>query len=356
MAKFSTKTKTNADHYNVQLKRREGFLKGYQDRPFRGVVDGSTVKMHDTSRGFRTGVYVGEDGDDPALTMDAKKHEIDPGVTSTTARHSWDEMVFIMGGSGWTEVNGVRHDWKSWDALHIPAWEWYRHGNDGDQPATVFTVSCEPLITALGLGVIQDAGNAAWTDLDLRMPQTAPPQPGNDPYSRMIRRLAQYQESLEGRRIHTAYDDVELLPTKRGSMTSFLVDEAIGNRTGGLTQAMKVYAPNEGESMHAHPGEAYLLVAEGEGWTYVGDEPTGGKDYQWKAGDLVTVDHFCWHKHNNSSTTDLARVVRFHLHASLGLIFRALASPMSLRQEPDWVFDQVKDPTTLEWPDEKRPT
>ena len=47
--------------------------------------------------------------------------------------------------------------------------------------------------------------------------------------------------------------------------------------------------------------------------------------------------------------------MRFHLQASLGMIFRALASPLPLRHEPDWVFDQVKDPTTLEWPDEKRP-
>jgi quercetin dioxygenase-like cupin family protein len=355
MAKFSTKAKTNADHYNVQLNRREGFLKKYRNKPFRGVVQGDKLKMHDTDRGFRTGVYVGEDGDDPSLTMDAKKHEIDPGVTSTIIRHSWDEMIFVMGGTGWTEVNGVRYDWKPWDALHIPSWAWFRHGNDSDKPATLFTVSCEPLVTALGLGVLQEAGHAAWNDLDLSYPSTAPARRGNDPYARQVRRLAQAREGIDDRRIHTSYDEVELLPTKRGSMTTFLVDEAIGYRTSGLTQAMKVYAPNEGESMHAHPGEAWLLAVEGEGYTYIGDEPEGGEDHPWKAGDLICVDHFCWHKHNNASDTNLARVVRFHLQASLGMIWRALASPLELKLEPEWVFDQVKDPTTLEWPDEKRP-
>lgn len=355
MAKFSTKTTTNADHYKVQLNRRESFLKNYADRPLRGVVPASGVKMHATSRGFRTGVYVGEDGDSPTLTMDAKRHEIDPGVRSTINRHSWDEMVFILGGSGYTEINGVRYDWKPWDALHIPSWAWYRHGNDGERPATLFTVSSEPLITALGLGIIQEADHSAWNDMNLTLYETAPEQRGNDPHSRQIRRLAQARASLEGRSIHTAYDDIELLPTKRGSMTSFLVDEAIGYRTSGLTQAMKVYAPNEGESMHAHPGEAFLLAVEGDGYTYIGEEPEGGEDYPWTAGDMIVVDHFCWHKHNNASDTDLARVVRFHLQASLGMIFRALASPLPLRHEPEWVFDQVKDPTTLEWPDERRP-
>ena len=355
MATFSTKTKTDADHYNVQLKRREGFLKSYADRPLRVVIKGDDVQMHETARGFRSGVYVGEDGDSPTLTMDAKKHEIDPGVRSTIVRHSWDEMVFVMGGRGYTEVDGVRYDWKPWDALHIPSYAWYRHGTDGDRPATLFTVSCEPIVSAFGLGMLEDAGQTDWSDLELDLYRTAPEIRGADPYARQVRRLAQARASLDGRRIHTAYDEVVLLPTKRGSMTTFLVDEAIGNRTSGLTQAMKVYAPNEGESMHAHPGEAFLLAVEGEGYTYAGKEPTGGEDHHWKAGDLIVVDHFSWHKHNNSSSTDLARVVRFHLQASLGMIFRALASPLALRHEPEWVFDQVKDPTTLEWPDEKRP-
>ena len=52
---------------------------------------------------------------------------------TTIHRHSWDAILFMVEGSGWTEVDGVRYDWKAWDAIHIPAWSWHRHGNDGDQ-------------------------------------------------------------------------------------------------------------------------------------------------------------------------------------------------------------------------------
>lgn len=354
MAKFNT-TKTNADHYNVQKRRREAFMKSQAERGFGEVIKGSDVVMHETARGFRTGVYVGQDGDRPSLTMDARKHEIDPGVASTIHRHSWDAIVFVLEGSGWTEIDGVRYDWKAWDSLHLPAWAWHRHGNDGTKTATLVTVSCEPLLDALGLGVLEDPGHGDWSRITLGGFDHAAGEPGNDPYMRRVRRLAAGATADRTRTLHTAYDDVELLPTRRGSMTTFLIDEALGYRTSGLTAAMKVYAPSEGESMHAHPGEAWLLAVEGEGYSYMGAEPEGGEDVEWEAGDLICVHQFCWHGHNNRSDEKLARVVRMHMEQTVGSIQRAVAIPLELKQEPAWVFDRVKDPTTLEWPDEERP-
>ena len=59
----------------------------------------------ETERGTRVGVYVGADGDRPTRSMDALAHEIDPGVTSTIHRHSWDAMVLVVAGRGWTEID-----------------------------------------------------------------------------------------------------------------------------------------------------------------------------------------------------------------------------------------------------------
>jgi hypothetical protein len=66
----------------------------------------------------------------------------------------------MVEGSGWTEVDGVRYDWKAWDAIHIPAWSWHRHGNDGDKPGRFMSYSSEPTLWTLGMSLIEDAGGA----------------------------------------------------------------------------------------------------------------------------------------------------------------------------------------------------
>ena len=65
----------------------------------------------------------------------------------------------MVEGSGWTEVDGVRYDWKPWDAIHLPAWSWHRHGNDGDKAARFMSYSSEPTLWTLGMSLLEDAGH-----------------------------------------------------------------------------------------------------------------------------------------------------------------------------------------------------
>jgi len=115
-----SRTTTKVSHYYVQKNRRANFIeewRGYQ----KTVVALEDVPMVQTARGTRVGVYVGSDGDRPTRSMDALAHEIDPGVVSTVHRHSWDAMVLVVAGRGWTEIDGERIDWGPGDSLHSPA-------------------------------------------------------------------------------------------------------------------------------------------------------------------------------------------------------------------------------------------
>ena len=127
-----------------------------------------TSRCVPTARGLRTGVYMGWDGDRPTRCLDALVHEIDPGTTTTIHRHSWDAILFMVEGSGWTEVDGVRYDWKAWDAIHIPAWSWHRHGNDGERPGRFMSYSSEPTLWTLGMSLIEDAGHEPFARLPPR--------------------------------------------------------------------------------------------------------------------------------------------------------------------------------------------
>ena len=132
----STKTTTKVAHYHVQKQRRAEFIETWRANQ-RTVVALEDVEMHDTSRRMRRGVYVGADGGRPTRSMDATAHEIDPGAVSTVHRHSWDAMVFCVAGEAWTEIDGKRIDWGPGDSLHLPAWSWHRHGNEGSATSPV---------------------------------------------------------------------------------------------------------------------------------------------------------------------------------------------------------------------------
>lgn len=350
------KTTTKTTHYHIQKKRRAEFADEWRKRQ-RTVIRLEDVSMQQTARGMRRGVYVGADGDRPTRSIDAIAHEIDAGTTSTIHRHSWDAMAFCVGGWAWTEIDGTRIEWGPGDSLHIPAWSWHRHGNTGDGTARFLTFSSEPLLETMGLAIQEDAGHTPVGELPPRPPFSAPID-GDDPYARRIRRLGRDQEARRSGRLHTSWDELELLPTPRGTRTTFLLDRAIGYQASGLSMAMFEIGPGRAQSIHRHPGEAWLYVVEGTGHSYLGAEPEGGQNYPWKKGDIIVVDHFLWHQHVNDDPQRTAKVVRIHMFDSLLDTMRVLCDPLVLFEEPpDQIRDaQAGDPTTVDWPALVRPT
>lgn len=353
---MATKTTTQVTHYHVQKNRRAKFLEDWRDN-HRTVIRNEDVALQQTARGLRTGVYMGGDGDNPTRSMDALVHEVDPGTVSTVHRHSWDAMVFVVAGWGWTEIDGERIEWGPGDSLHLPAWAWHRSGNDGSETARYLTFSSEPMLATMGMSMVEDAGHTAHDQLPPRPPFTGHLD-GDDAYARRVRRLGRHQEARRSGRLHTSWDELEMLNTPRGTRTTFLLDRAIGYQTSGITMAMFEIGPGRGQSMHRHPGEAWLYVVEGEGHSYLGSEPEGGENHPWKKGDLIVVDHYLWHQHFNDSSENTAKVVRIHMFDSLLETMRALMDPMVLFEEPpDHIRDaQAGDPSTIAWPELHRPT
>ena len=353
---MSTRTTTGVTHYHVQKTRRARFLEDWQAN-HRDVVTAADVTMRPSSRGHDLGVYVGGDGDRPTRTMDALAHEFAPGAVTSLHRHSWDAMVFVVAGWGWTEIDGERIAWGPGDSMHLPAWSWHRSGNAGTERARYLTFSCEPLLDTMGMAVLEDAGDEHVGGLPAR-PAYTPTADGDDPYARRVRRLGREQQKRRQGRLHTSWDDLELLNTPRGTRTTFLLDRAIGYEASGITMAMFEIGPGRAQSMHRHPGEAWLYVVEGRGHSYLGTEPTGGAEHPWQKGDLIVVDHFLWHQHHNDDPERTAKVVRIHMFDSLLETMRVLADPLVLFEEPpDDVRDaQAGDPSTIEWPPLTRPT
>jgi gentisate 1,2-dioxygenase len=323
----NAETTARPTHYDIQKKRRGDMMEEWRKHR-KGVIKRNQVELVDSpSRRMRRGVYVGADGDRPSKVLDATLHEISPGAVSTIHRHSWDAIMFVEAGSGWTEIDGQRIEWKPWDTLHLPAWAWHRHGNDGDKPATYHTWSVEPMLETFGAALLDDRGDTPFAELP------PPPMParvvdGDDPYARRTRRLAARAADSSRARLITRFDEVEGQVTKRGARSLFLVDESIGYRTAGMSAVMHELAPGLYQARHRHGGEAFLYVVSGRGYTEI-----DGVAHRWEPGDLVVVDHWCWHQHFNDDPEKTARLIRIHNGSALYDLMRVILDPLVISEE-----------------------
>jgi gentisate 1,2-dioxygenase len=339
------RTTTAMTHYDIQVRRRKAIVEESRAQQ-RCLVRKEEVELVPTARGIRTGVYMGKDGDRPTRIIDALVHEVDPGVTSTIHRHSWDAVMVPVAGNGWTEVNGVRHNYRPWDSIYIPAWAWHRQGNDGNKPARYMTFGTEPTMEVVSGAIIEDAGHTPFEKLAPPPITTEGPR-GDDPYARRLRRLAEYWKDYRGGRIHVDYDDLTLLVNPKGTRSTFLLDAFLGHKTSGLTLAMFQIAPGKWQKKHRHGGEAWLFAVEGRGHSVI-----EGQRHDWQAGDLVVVDHWAWHQHLNSDPDATARMIRVHNFAGIYDAMRCLLDPMALEEEEP---NSEPDVSTVIWPPNVRP-
>lgn len=338
MAKTVTQTAT---HYEIQKRRRALVIEEWRKNR-RTIVRGVDVVVEDSpSRRMRRGVYMGADGDSPTKVLDATVHEVPAGGTSTVHRHSWDAIMFVVSGTGWTEIDGERIVWRPWDTLHLPAWSWHRHGNEGAADARFVTWSVEPMHEALGMAIMEDAGDTAASELP--GPPRTPAVAGGDGYARRAARLRGSHDNGD-RRLITRWDEVTPRVTKRGARSVFLMDQSIGYRTSGLSAVMHELAPGLWQARHRHGGEAWLYVVSGHGHSDIDDV-----SYEWGPGDLVVVDHWAWHQHFNDDKDHTAKLIRVHNFDALYDMMRVLLDPLELWGEPT----RLDSPNVsgVQWPD-----
>lgn len=342
-------TQTQATHYEVQKKRREGTLEEWKKHR-REVIKADDYTMYDTPRRVRRGVQLSADGDRPTVVLDANRHEIPPETTSTIHRHSWDALMFITEGEGWTEIDGRRLHWRAWDTVHLPSWAWHRHGNTAGRPAKYVTWSVQPMFELLNSAIIEDAGDTPYGELP-PAPRQSLALDGDDPYSRRVRRLAEAYESPEDVRRMTEWDDIKFRITPRGARSGFLVDPSLGYRTTGLTAVCHQLGPGLYQSRHRHGGEAWLYVITGHGHSEI-----DGVDYEWGPGDLVVVDRWAWHQHFNDDNERIASLIRIHNMDTLYMGMRIMLDPLDLFEEPP-KLDAPPNVHDIDWPptDQGRP-
>jgi len=82
-----------------------------------------------------------------------------PDQVTNKHRHTYETVLYVVEGKGWTEIEGERVEWKAGDAVYIPSWAWHRHGNlSGAESAKYIACENAPQLQNLGVALREEEG------------------------------------------------------------------------------------------------------------------------------------------------------------------------------------------------------
>ncbi len=73
------------------------------------------------------------------------------GARTRAHRQTSSAVYHVFRGSGFSTIDGARYDWRAGDFFAVPPLVPHMHGNDGAEPAILFSLQDVPLLTSLGL-------------------------------------------------------------------------------------------------------------------------------------------------------------------------------------------------------------
>lgn len=70
-------------------------------------------------------------------------------------RHLYDEVDYVISGSGQAVVDDVTFDVKAGDTLAIPPYAWHQYFNTSDAPLRILAFTTRPMLESLGLSLVE---------------------------------------------------------------------------------------------------------------------------------------------------------------------------------------------------------
>lgn len=82
-----------------------------------------------------------------------------PGQKTNRHRHTYETILYVLEGKGWTLVEDEKVEWEAGDAVYIPSWAWHQHQNLSDtEPARYIACENAPQLQNLGVALREEEG------------------------------------------------------------------------------------------------------------------------------------------------------------------------------------------------------
>ncbi|HTE53947.1 MAG TPA: cupin domain-containing protein [Kofleriaceae bacterium] len=92
----------------------------------------------------------------PARSLSMSIGVLEPGASTSTHRHAYEAIMYVLIGRGHSIVEGSRFDWKAGDALYTAPWCWHEHFADPDCRVEYVTATNMPMLELLGQTVMRE--------------------------------------------------------------------------------------------------------------------------------------------------------------------------------------------------------
>ncbi len=92
----------------------------------------------------------------PSKTMCMTIGTLKPNTKSGKHRHSYETIMFITEGEGYTMIEDRKVEWKKGDAVFVPVWTWHYNVNTSEtEPAKYVSCDNAPMLHNLGLAMFE---------------------------------------------------------------------------------------------------------------------------------------------------------------------------------------------------------
>ncbi|MBL0912103.1 MAG: cupin domain-containing protein [Bacteroidia bacterium] len=82
-----------------------------------------------------------------------------PGQLTNRHRHTYETVLYVLEGKGYTEIEDEKVEWQAGDAVYIPSWAWHCHQNlSNSEPARYIACENAPQLQNLGVALREEEG------------------------------------------------------------------------------------------------------------------------------------------------------------------------------------------------------
>jgi quercetin dioxygenase-like cupin family protein len=241
------------------------------------------------------GLYLNFSGN---VHMDGMIQEIPPGKALAPRRHFYEQIVYVLGGRGYTNVgSGNKPNKISWgegSLFTVPVNVMHRHFNsDPAKPARLLFITTFPFMLQVfgSMGLIDDS---------------------NFSFNERYDGAADYFSSTT--RVRKRWDKTNFVKDVRSAEVVLWEERGDGNASmyfdmGGNTVLEPHISEFEVGSYklgHRHPYEAIILTLNGTGYSLAEKDKLKDSEaikIDWHAGSIVSPPFFWYHQHFNTGTT-----------------------------------------------------
>lgn len=146
MSKFEN---TNEVRKNISVEQKQFSSKDFHQTFARPTYAKASHNIHKNVENAGVHNQFSDERKHPVFFVDLPSKSVSmtiggllPGQKTHLHRHTYETVLYVLEGKGWTLVEDEKIEWEAGDAVYIPSWAWHQHQNLSDMEPAKY-IACE---------------------------------------------------------------------------------------------------------------------------------------------------------------------------------------------------------------------